>query len=119
MALDILTAHKPLYGGLVHSFSGTWGDARKYLDLGLTLSISARITYPEAHDLHEIVRLAPADRLVFETDAPDQPPHGATDKLHTPLSLLRVVHKVSELRGESHETWLDRSRDNLKRIFNI
>jgi TatD DNase family protein len=118
-ALDILAAHKPSQGGIVHSYSGTWAEARKYLDLGLTLSISARITHPDAHDLHETVSRAPADRLVFETDAPDQPPHGAASKLHTPLSLLRVVDKVSELRGEQAEAWLDRSRDNLQRIFNI
>jgi TatD DNase family protein len=124
LALETLERRKPANGGLVHSFSGAWADARRYLDLGLTLSVSARVTYPDAADLHETVRKAPADRLVFETDAPDQPPYGApvtpAGKLHTPLSLLKVVQKVSEIRGESPESpelWLDRSRDKLVRLF--
>jgi TatD DNase family protein len=98
---------------LIHSFSGTWTDARQYLDLGCILSISARVTYPDAHDLHETVLKAPLDRLVFETDAPDQPPYGAAEKVHTPLSLLKVVQKVSEIRSVTRDQLLDRSRDTI------
>jgi TatD DNase family protein len=116
-ALERLAAAAPPRGGLVHSFSGTWGDARRYLDLGLTLSVSARITHPRAHELRETVRRAPADRLVFETDAPDQPPYGSPDKVHTPLSLLKVVDEVSKIRAEPAETLLKTSLENLRRIL--
>ena len=71
------------------------------------------MTYPDAHDLHETVLKAPTDRLVFETDAPDQPPYGSPEKVHTPLSLLKVVQKVSEIRSETPQTLLDRSRDTI------
>jgi TatD DNase family protein len=119
VALEILARKRASLGlgGLVHSFSGSWADARNYLDLGFTLSVSARITHPDAHDLRETTAKAPAERLVFETDAPDQPPYGCTSKLHTPLSLLKVIDKVSEIRSEAPEVLLDRSRDILKRIF--
>jgi TatD DNase family protein len=116
-AIEVLERTRPAHGGIIHSFSGTWADARKYLDLGFTLSISARVTYPNAHDLHETAQKAPGDRLVFETDAPDQPPYGFPGKVHTPLSLLKVVQRISEIRQENPETLLDRSRDNLQRIL--
>jgi TatD DNase family protein len=119
-ALELLESRRSqVRGGLVHSFSGTWQDARRYLDLGLVLSVSARITFPDATDLHETVLKAPPDRLVFETDAPDQPPHGSTVKTNSPLSLLKVVQRASEIRSESPESLLDRSRDILTGLFQI
>lgn len=119
-ALDLL--EQPRFagvGGMVHSFSGTQNDAQRYLRLGWLLSFSARLTHPQAGELREIVKKCPADCLLFETDAPDQPPFGHEGPLHTPVSLLKVVGEASTLRGESSESLLIQSRENLARVFRL
>ncbi len=60
-----------LRGGVVHCFTGTWEEARAYLDLGLDLGITGWIC-DERRGLHlrEVVARVPLDRLMVETDAP-------------------------------------------------
>jgi TatD DNase family protein len=118
-ALEILRTEAPRWRGIVHSFAADLATARSYLDLGLLLSISGRVTYPEAKALRQTVRDCPVEALVFETDSPDQPPLGVTAN-HTPQSLLRVVEEVSILRGlgaEGASELAQKSRERLERIF--
>jgi TatD DNase family protein len=104
-------------GGIVHSFSGNWVQAREYIEMGFLISVSARVTYPQASDLHEVVKNCPAQSLILETDAPDQPPSGSTDAAHTPLSLLQVAAVCAEIRGLTAEQVLGQSRDNVLPVF--
>lgn len=120
LALEVLSepAHAGL-GGMVHSFSGSAADARAYLRRGWLLSFSSAITYPRAGKLREVLRACPPAQLVFETDAPDQPPHGHEGPLHSPVSLFKVVQEASAIRNEPAEGLLARSRANLERVFRL
>jgi TatD DNase family protein len=102
--------------GIVHSFSGTRENARKYLDLGLSLSISGGITRKGFESLKKAVRYIPLDRLLVETDSPDQPLEGQT--LNEPTSLIEIAKVIAELReNESAENVLRTSATNVARIF--
>jgi TatD DNase family protein len=120
LALEVLEEqeHSALRG-MIHSFSGNRVEAGRYLKLGWLLSFSARITYPEATELREILRECPLNQLAFETDAPDQPPFGHDQAIHTPVSLLKVVEVAAQIRGEAADSLLNQSRDNLVRVFSL
>lgn len=105
--------------GLVHSFSGSVENARKYTEMGWLLSFSARITHPSTLDLQQVLLECPPECLVFETDAPDQPPFGHPKSIHTPVSLFKVVERGAAIRKEAVELLLDRSRENLSRVFRL
>jgi TatD DNase family protein len=105
--------------GIIHSFSGNRDQARRYQNLGWSLSFSARITFEEAHEVREALKECPADRLLLETDAPDQPPFGHADAIHSPMSLLVVAESAAKIRSESAHDLLRRSRDNAQRIFRL
>jgi TatD DNase family protein len=102
--------------GIVHSFSGTKENARKYLDLGLSLSISGGITRKGFESLKKAVTYIPLDRLLVETDSPDQPLEGQS--LNEPTSLIEIARVISKLReNESAENVLQASATNVARIF--
>jgi TatD DNase family protein len=102
--------------GIVHSFSGTKENARKYLDLGLSLSISGGITRKGFESLKKAVTYIPLDRLLVETDSPDQPLEGQT--FNEPTSLIEIARVIAEHRGkESAENVLLASATNVARIF--
>lgn len=61
-------------GGIVHAFSGSYEEARRYLDLGFCLGIGGAYTYPSAHRLRRVLKQLPLSSLVLETDAPDMAP---------------------------------------------
>jgi TatD DNase family protein len=88
-----------LKAGVVHCFSGDWQVARRCLDLGLYLSIPGTVTFSKAEVLREVVRLAPPDRLLLETDAPFLAPVPYRGKVNEPSFVSHTAMKVAELRG--------------------
>jgi TatD DNase family protein len=102
--------------GIIHSFSGTKENARKYLDLGLSLSISGGITRKGFESSKKAVTYIPLDRLLVETDSPDQPLEGQI--LNEPTSLIEIARVIAKLRAkESAENVLLASATNVARIF--
>ena len=57
-------------GGVMHCFSGTAAEARRALDLGFHLSFAGNVTYHRFAGIREAAVLAPAERILVETDSP-------------------------------------------------
>ena len=85
--------------GLVHSFSASREIAKKYLDLGLTLSISGVICGKGFETLRRAVSYIPLDRLVLETDSPDQKPADWERAWNEPVALFRVAENGHDPGG--------------------
>ncbi len=117
--LEAARSHRTL-GGIVHAYTGGWELARRYLDLGFSISVGGKLCFSTGFEkIRRAVVRIPADRLVLETDCPDQPPPAYEDRLNEPRSLLEVARTAAGLRGEKPEELLERSRDNLRRIFGL
>src|SRR5262249_38654876 len=56
--------------GVLHCFTASLTLARRAIDIGFYVSISGIITFKNAEDLRETVRVLPLDRLLVETDSP-------------------------------------------------
>ncbi|MGC3054167.1 TatD family hydrolase, partial [Enterococcus faecalis] len=57
-------------GGIMHSFCGDAEWMKKFLDLGLHISLSGVVTFKKALDLQEAAMAVPLERMLVETDAP-------------------------------------------------
>jgi TatD DNase family protein len=116
-ALDILKEFSPyLAGGLVHSFSGSRETAAQYLEQGFLLSISGGVTKPGFQTLKKALNSLPPERLVLETDAPDQPVEGVTG-LNEPCRLVEIARAAAAIRGGSAEELLETSARNIRKLF--
>lgn len=87
--LDALRPHAPLRG-MVHAFTGGAELAREYVALGLHVSFGGGLTRPNARRARDAAAVVPAERVLIETDAPDQTPHGAPRPRNEP-SFLPLV----------------------------
>ncbi|MBR4201551.1 MAG: TatD family hydrolase [Oscillospiraceae bacterium] len=67
--LTILREFAPL-SGVMHCFSGSVETAREVLQMGLYLGFNGVITFKNARKPLEVIRFAPTDRLLLETDCP-------------------------------------------------
>jgi TatD DNase family protein len=120
-ALKLLEKWAPFeHGGIVHSFSGSWEVAQNYLRLGFALSVSGVITRDGYEKLKRAIVKIPLDRLLVETDCPDQLPvlQGvSSDQLNEPAFLIEVARKIGQLRGLEWEDVLKQNTINLKKIL--
>lgn len=108
--------NKPI-SGVIHSFSGRWSQAERYLKMGFYLGFNGLITF--ARDYDRVVREMPLDRLVLETDCPYLTPLPFRGKRNEPSYVKYVAEKVAELRGINVDEVAETTTQNAKELFKI
>lgn len=118
--LDLLRDnHAEKCGGVLHCFTETEEMARQALDLGFYISISGIITFKNAEELRQVVRLLPLDRLLVETDSPYLAPIPYRGKQNQPAYTREVCEYVATLKGLSIEQFAAQTTENFERLFKI
>jgi TatD DNase family protein len=123
-SLALLRRHGvPPRGGVVHSFSGAAPFARALVDLGLHVSFCGTLTLPQSRRLREAARAVPPDRLLVETDAPDQLPWSARGdgprRPNRPACLPLVVEALAEALGAPAAAVAELTAENARRLFSL
>lgn len=113
----VLKHAKVSKGGIVHAFSGSYQQAKSYLDLGFKLGIGGTITYERAAKTIDTVKKLPIDALVLETDAPAMPLAGFQGQPNHPKRLINVLDALSEIRGESKAYLAEQTENNINQLF--
>jgi len=117
-ALRMLERFGPLRaGGVVHSYSGPAELVPRYVALGLSVSFAGAITRARVRRPIEAARVVPAERLLVETDAPDQTPTGADRERCEPAHVALVVDAVARARGVTREEIAALTARNAARLF--
>jgi TatD DNase family protein len=106
----------PALGGIFHCFSGGPREAQQVLDLGFHISFSGIVTFPKATDIHDAARMAPAGRLLVETDSPYLAPIPFRGKRNEPAYVQHTAARISELRGVPLEEIAALTTANWKRL---
>jgi TatD DNase family protein len=104
-AQDALLAEVRAFGSdrpaiVIHSFSGPVDYAEAMLDLGAVISISGLAFRRGEEATADVVRLAPSDRLLVETDSPYLSPPGAPRGRNTPEWVRETASWIAEIRDE-------------------
>ena len=110
------SAHERLRGN-IHFFSQTIDIARQYFDLDFTISFTGVITFSREYD--EVVRTAPLERIMSETDCPYVTPTPYRGKRNEPVYVEEIVKKIAEIRGEDFEKVRVTLVQNALRVFKI
>lgn len=118
-ALSILEHHVRVSGnkvrGNAHFFAGDLDILRRLLTIGFTVSFTGVITFTGDYD--ELVKYAPLDMIMSETDAPFVAPVPYRGKRSSPLYVPEVVKRLVELKNEPFLTVKQAILDNVKRTF--
>jgi TatD DNase family protein len=101
---------------VVHCYSYNLDTAKKLLDMGIYLSISGTVTYPDAGAI-KIVRYAPLDRLLSETDAPFLAPLPQRGSRNEPAFVKLVAEQIALIKGRPVEEVAAALADAFKAVF--
>lgn len=118
--LDIVSSFKfrdSRLRGNIHFFSGTWEQAQQYFDLGFTISFTGVITFANQYD--EIIKKAPLDKIMIETDAPFVAPLPWRGQRNEPLHVQEVAKRMAEIRGLTYEEISEITVQNALNLFKI
>lgn len=109
----------PRCGGVVHSYSGSAELVADYLQLGLSISFAGAVTYPSARRQQAAARAVPLERLLVETDAPDQTPWSRRPGPNEPAFLGEVLDALAIIRAEPRADLERATEDNARRLFGL
>ena len=120
-ALAILATYnsqlKTTQRGDFHFFAGSWEEAREILDAGFYLSFTGVLTFARTYD--EVVKNAPLDRIMSETDSPYVAPVPYRGKRNEPLYVREVVKAIARIRSEDEEKVRVQLLKNAETFFTI
>jgi TatD DNase family protein len=104
-------------GGIMHCFSGTVDHARRSLDAGFHLSFAGNLTYPKSQTIRNAAIMAPADRILIETDAPFLAPIPLRGQRNEPAHITHTAEALAALRGISPQELATITTNNFKNLF--
>ena len=105
--------------GTLHAYAA--GPARLYeaLTLGFYIGMDGPVTYRKAHELHEVARQVPLERLLLETDGPYLPPHPYRGQRNEPAYLPLIVQRIAELREDTPTAIAAASAHNAMQLLGL
>ena len=116
--LDIVKAH-PNARGVFHCCALSAEDAKAALDRGWLLSFTGNITFANARRAPEVIRCAPMDRIMLETDAPYMAPVPHRGERCDSSLIPLTAAAIAQLKGLTVEEVLAITLENGKRFFDI
>ena len=115
--LAILRTEGRDLAGVLHCYSGSLEMARELWKMGYYIGIDGPLTFKNAAKLPDIVREAPRERLLIETDSPYLAPVPRRGKRNEPAYVAFVAAKIAELREESVEEVAAYTTENARRLY--
>ncbi|CAN5142330.1 TatD family hydrolase [soil metagenome] len=117
MLEPLVLKYKGALRGNVHFFAGDLTVAKRFIQLGFTLSFTGVITFARSYD--EVIKNIPLISIMSETDSPFVSPVPYRGKRNEPSYVQQVVKKIAELRGEELEIVQKAMLENASRLFKI
>ncbi len=127
--LEILSVEpRPRCGFVLHSFGGPREMVEELAGLGAYFSLPGYFAHERKVRQRETFKHVPRERLLIETDAPDQSlpearvefplPNSANGKpVNHPANLGAVYRFAAELLGEPVEKLAEQVEENFRRVF--
>jgi TatD DNase family protein len=104
--------------GVMHSYTGTAGQAEEFVALGMYISFAGMVTFKKSEELRAVAAKIPTDRLLVETDSPYLSPEPFRGK--RPNEPARVIHTaecIAKVRGVTLEALAQQTTSNARVLF--
>ena len=102
---------------IFHCFSGDAQMAAECVEKGYVLSFAGTVTFKNAPQLREALRLVPKELLLVETDSPFLAPMPNRGALNTPAQIPNILRFMAEERGDDLIELTNAISSNVDRIF--
>lgn len=105
--------------GVIHCFGADVEIAKQFLDLGLMISFTGIITFPNAKILMPVVKNTPLDRIMVETDAPYLAPQAKRGQRNLPQYVKYIAEKIAEIKKIPYDIVENMTTQNAIEFFKL
>lgn len=105
--------------GVIHCYTSDINYAKKFLKLGFYFGIGGIVTFKNANDIKEIVKIIPSNRLLLETDAPYLTPEPFRGQKNHSKYLYLILKKIASIKKIEDKKLANITSNNFKKLFNI
>lgn len=118
--LDIMKAERAgETGGVIHCFSYGVDLAREYLHMGFYLGIGGVVTFHNARKLKEVVKYAPLEQLVLETDCPYLSPEPNRGRRNSSLNLFYIAEQIGQIKNIPVDEVIAVTSRNAEQLYRL
>ncbi len=117
--LQILKEHQVIKKGIFHCCPLNRELVKEALKLGYFISLSGVITFKNAKNAEEIIKMIPEDKLLIETDSPYLSPEPVRGKRNNCMNVKYVAQKIADVKNQTLEEIAQITNKNAKAIFEI
>jgi TatD DNase family protein len=100
-----------------HCFSGDVAMAKICIERGYILSFAGTLTFKNAPELRDAVKLVPLDQLLVETDSPFLAPAPHRGAGNTPAQIANIVRAMATERNQDLAQLATALSENAERVF--
>lgn len=100
-----------------HCFSGDVAMAKICIERGYILSFAGTLTFKNAPELRDAVKLVPLDQLLVETDSPFLAPAPHRGAGNTPAQIANIVRAMATERNQDLAELATALSNNAERVF--
>lgn len=105
-------------GGVMHSFSGDLDFLDKIIALNMHVSFTGNITFKKSTS-NELVKKAPVENMLLETDCPFLTPVPLRGKRNEPAFIVHTAKKIAEIKEIELELLGKITSENAKSLFKL
>jgi TatD DNase family protein len=105
-------------GGVLHSFSGDINFLNNIIAMNMHVSFTGNITFKKSTS-DQLVKNAPIENLLLETDCPFLTPVPLRGKRNEPAFIVHTAKKIAELKEIELELLGKITTENAKSLFKI
>ena len=117
--IAILKEHPVKRKGVFHCCPFNRELIKEALKLGFYISVAGTVTFKNATNAPDAVKMIPIDKLLIETDSPYLAPEPVRGKRNDSRNLQYTAEKIAEIKGTTIEEIAKASYENVKRLYNI
>jgi TatD DNase family protein len=122
-AYSLLSEHlkneQSTFRGVLHSYGGGAEMLKPFLRWPLCFGFAGPATYRNAPKVAAAIAAVPEERLLAETDAPDQTPEPHRPGRSEPAYVVEVIAGIAAARGASPEQVAQVTTENARRLFRL
>ena len=117
--IEILKTNSVYKKGIFHCCQLNQEMIRQALELGFYISFAGPITFKNAKNAYDCVKMVPMNKILIETDSPYLSPEPHRGKRNDSRNVKYVAQKIADIKGLSLEEVAKITYENTMKIFEI